>query len=248
MSHHSCGSFSDDDACTAHLRDKRWGPESGNDSYVPTSGHDYGWWLPTRGLVECRMCHHQTSPTAGTVFHGAPRAACGSGSGLCTRRHTARKALRPWPWPEQIQVLLSDSVGDVAEVARGHASTMPTLCIARTCGNRRDVCRRGGSRVGTGRGVEKKVPVAVAVELDEDKACPGANRVRERGARRRAQFEGLHPGQRGKKGLLPPERTAGGRLPLGRQRPGTDTRQSSRGGWRPGGSRSSPGFTHSLAT
>ena len=159
--------FSDDDACTAHLRDKRWGPNLER-FMCPDCGHDYGWWLPTRGLVECRMCHHQTSPTAGTVFHGA------------------RVPLWKWFWgyvPGGAQQerhcghglgqadsgLLSDSVGDVAEVARGP-------CVQR--------CQRyvlqglveidetyvGGREPGRpGRGVEKKVPVAVAVELDEDK-------------------------------------------------------------------------------
>ena len=62
--------FGTHDDCFEHLKMTRWGPNL--EKFVCAScGHTEGWWLPTRRLVECHECHHQTSPTAGTIFHGA---------------------------------------------------------------------------------------------------------------------------------------------------------------------------------
>lgn len=60
--------FGSETACLAHLRHIRWG--DGLERFAcPACGHTRGWWLPRRQLIECRDCHHQTSVTAGTVFH-----------------------------------------------------------------------------------------------------------------------------------------------------------------------------------
>ena len=62
--------FGDDAKCKAFLKETRWGANL--ERFIcPDCGHEHGWWLPKRQLVECRDCHHQTSPTAGTILHGA---------------------------------------------------------------------------------------------------------------------------------------------------------------------------------
>lgn len=60
--------FPDDDACKEHLKRVRWGENL--DRFVcPDCRCTRGWWLGGRKLVECAECHHQASPTAGTLFH-----------------------------------------------------------------------------------------------------------------------------------------------------------------------------------
>ena len=142
--------FGDDAACAAYLRKARWGPNL--ERFVcPDCGHSRGWWLPTRGLVECRECHHQTSPTAGTVFHGAPRAALEVVLGYVSRGSLEERP-RGHGVGQADPGLLPDCLDDAAEAPRGHASTMPTLCPAGTCGGRRDIRWRPGT--GSAGGVE----------------------------------------------------------------------------------------------
>lgn len=62
--------FGTDEACREELKRRRWG-EHLERFACPECDHPKGWWLPQRNLVECGDCHHQTSVTAGTVFHGA---------------------------------------------------------------------------------------------------------------------------------------------------------------------------------
>lgn len=56
--------FPDEDACIAYLRSVRW-----PDGFRCPKCGDAGWGLKGRPLFECRQ-GHQTSLTAGTVFHG----------------------------------------------------------------------------------------------------------------------------------------------------------------------------------
>ncbi|MDP1847621.1 MAG: IS1595 family transposase [Solirubrobacteraceae bacterium] len=60
--------FPDDEACLAYLERLRWG-----DGFVcrfcGTVGGD--WWPLRRGLRRCAACRHETSVTAGTIFHGS---------------------------------------------------------------------------------------------------------------------------------------------------------------------------------
>jgi len=59
--------FATDAACAQELAERRW-PEGFR---CPHCAHDRGWYTATRQLYECARCHRQTSPTAGTVFHGS---------------------------------------------------------------------------------------------------------------------------------------------------------------------------------
>ena len=158
--------FSDDDACTAHLRDKRWGPNL--ERFIcPDCGHDYGWWLPTRGLVECRMCHHQTSPTAGTVFHGA-RVPLWKWFWAMYQEAHSKKGVAAMALAKQIQVCYQTAwamLQKLREAMRQRCQRYVLQGLVEI-----DETYVGGREPGRpGRGVEKKVPVAVAVELDEDK-------------------------------------------------------------------------------
>ena len=158
--------FSDDDACTAHLRDKRWGPNLER-FMCPDCGHDYGWWLPTRGLVECRMCHHQTSPTAGTVFHGA-RVPLWKWFWAMYQEAHSKKGIAAMALAKQIQVCYQTAwamLQKLREAMRQRCQRYVLQGLVEI-----DETYVGGREPGRpGRGVEKKVPVAVAVELDEDK-------------------------------------------------------------------------------
>lgn len=57
--------FPDDDACLDYLEKLRW-PKGFR---CPNCGHDDGYRLEHRRLIQCAVCRHQTSATAGTIFH-----------------------------------------------------------------------------------------------------------------------------------------------------------------------------------
>jgi hypothetical protein len=57
--------FATDEQCEEALWELRW-PKG---FICPNCGHDDGCVLSTRRLIQCRLCHHQTSVTAGTIFH-----------------------------------------------------------------------------------------------------------------------------------------------------------------------------------
>lgn len=57
--------FPDDDACLDYLEKLRW-PQG---FICPNCGHDVGYRITYRRLIQCAVCRHQTSPTAGTIFH-----------------------------------------------------------------------------------------------------------------------------------------------------------------------------------
>lgn len=57
--------------CRSELRNFRW-----QDNFVCRScGHKHAYWIRTRHVYECanKSCKKQTSPTAGTQFHGAKK-------------------------------------------------------------------------------------------------------------------------------------------------------------------------------
>jgi len=157
--------FGTDEACLEELKRRRWGADLERFA-CPACGHPKGWWLSHRRLVECAACHHQTSVTAGTVFHGA-RAA-------------------PWKWLWAAYQLAQDKKGIAAmELAKQVGVCYQTawtmlqkLRWAMRCRNQRYVLQGlvevddayvGGQAEGTGttgRGAAKKTPIAVAVELD----------------------------------------------------------------------------------
>ena len=59
--------FPTEDDCRSAIAAHRWSsahlPECGR------CGESYGWQLRGRDLFECGHCHHQSSVTAGTIFH-----------------------------------------------------------------------------------------------------------------------------------------------------------------------------------
>ena len=56
--------FASEEACREYLRQLRW-PEG---FVCPRCGGDAAW-SASRGRLICRACRHQTSATAGTIFH-----------------------------------------------------------------------------------------------------------------------------------------------------------------------------------
>jgi Transposase zinc-ribbon domain/ISXO2-like transposase domain len=57
--------FGTDEQCEAALMQMRW-PKG---FICPNCSHDDGYRLTDRRLIQCAVCHHQTSVTAGTIFH-----------------------------------------------------------------------------------------------------------------------------------------------------------------------------------
>lgn len=156
--------FGEDAACTAHLREVRWGANL--ERFIcPDCGHDRGWWLPTRGLVECRDCHHQTSPTAGTVFHGA-RIPIWKWFWAMYQEAHSKKGIAAMTLAKQIQVCYQTAwtmLHKLREAMRQRCQHYLLQGLVEI-----DETYVGGKEPGRpGRGVEKKVPVAAAVELDE---------------------------------------------------------------------------------
>jgi len=160
------GRFGTEEACWEHLRNTRWGPNLERFA-CGGCGQTQGWWLGHRRLVECCECHHQTSVTAGTVFHAA------------------RVPLWKWFWA--IYQLAQDKKGIAAlELAKQigvcYGTAWLMLLKLRRAMRRRnegyvlqglvevDETYVGGEEPGRpgrpGRDSDKKVPVAVALELD----------------------------------------------------------------------------------
>ena len=160
--------FGTTEACWDHLKETRWGSDLERFS-CPACGHVKGWWLQHRKLVECCECHHQTSVTAGTVFHGV------------------RTPLWKWFWA--IYQLAQDKKGIAAltlakQIRVCYDTAWLMLSKLRRAMRRRDEryvlqglvevdeTYVGGEEPGhRGRpsaDSKKKVPVAVALELRDD--------------------------------------------------------------------------------
>lgn len=59
--------FSSNESCAKHLAEQRW-----PDGFIcPQCKHHQAWFLSKRNLYECKDCRHQTSVTAGTLFHNS---------------------------------------------------------------------------------------------------------------------------------------------------------------------------------
>lgn len=56
--------FDTQEKCVAYLRELRWP----NGFVCPNCEHDDGYELAARPLIQCAVCHRQTSVTAGTIF------------------------------------------------------------------------------------------------------------------------------------------------------------------------------------
>jgi hypothetical protein len=57
--------FNSEEACLEFLKQLRW-PHG---FMCPNCSHDDGYFLTCRPLIQCVLCRHQTSVTAGTLFH-----------------------------------------------------------------------------------------------------------------------------------------------------------------------------------
>jgi len=57
--------FPDEAACVRFLIQSRW-PDGFE---CPRCGGKEYWWKESRGLLQCKLCGYQASPTAGTVMH-----------------------------------------------------------------------------------------------------------------------------------------------------------------------------------
>ena len=156
--------FGADPDCLTQLKALRWGAELERFA-CPACGHPRGWWLGKRQLMECCQCHHQTSVTAGTVFH----------------------ALRSplWKWFWAAYQLAQDKKGIAAlelckQIGVSYTTAWLMLHKLRRAMRDRNQCYVlkglvevddayvGGEAEGrAGRGAAHKTPVAVAVELDQ---------------------------------------------------------------------------------
>ncbi len=156
--------FSTDQTCAQYLAEQRWP----NGFQCPRCGHDHGHSLHCRALYECAQCKHQTSVTAGTIFH------------------STNLPLTKWFWA--IYWVASDKGGISAlrlskllEVSWPTARNM--LRKLRSAMADRDSLYRlsewvevddalvGGKRAGKrGRGAEGKAPVLVACENEGQRA------------------------------------------------------------------------------
>jgi len=157
--------FGDQTACALHLKKVRWGPKL--ERFVcPDCGRERGWWLPTRQLVECRYCHHQTSATAGTVFHGA-RVPLWKWFWAMYQEAYSKKGIAAMALAKQIQVCYQTAwlmLQKLREAMRQRCERYVLQGLVEV-----DETYVGGREPGRpGRGVEKKVPVGVAVELDNN--------------------------------------------------------------------------------
>lgn len=57
--------FTTEEAGKRHLAEQRWALGFA----CPKCSHNQFWLLGKRGLFDCKQCRHQTSVTAGTIFH-----------------------------------------------------------------------------------------------------------------------------------------------------------------------------------
>lgn len=58
-------SFRTEDDCLEYIEKVRWP----NGFICPNCGHDFGYRIKERRLIQCAVCRKQTSITAGTIFH-----------------------------------------------------------------------------------------------------------------------------------------------------------------------------------
>lgn len=161
-------------ACIQYLVSLRWP----NGFRCPECEHNEAWETK-RGLFQCRKCRHQTSVTAGTIFHDS------------------RKPLRLWfeaMWHITSQKYGANALGLQRILAFGSYHTawnwLQRLRRAMVRPDRDnlngtvevDETYIGGERSGKrGRGAENKSLVVIAVEdksNDEDESSKGIGRVR----------------------------------------------------------------------
>jgi transposase-like protein len=150
--------FQTDEACFEYLKQLRW-PDG---FHCPKCGHSDAYFMAKRKVFQCAKCRHQTSVTAGTIFH---------------RSHTP---LRKWFWA--IYLVGSDKRGCSAKrlekmIGVHYATAWLIIHKIRKAMGDRDALYRlfdliemddsyfGGASSGKrGRGAANKSKVIVAVE------------------------------------------------------------------------------------
>jgi transposase-like protein/Zn ribbon nucleic-acid-binding protein len=59
--------FKDEESCRNYLFEMRW-----SEGFIcPKCNHQAKYWITSENLIHCSNCGHQTSLTAGTLFHGS---------------------------------------------------------------------------------------------------------------------------------------------------------------------------------
>ena len=161
-------------ACIQYLVSLRW-PDG---FFCPECDHSEAWETK-RGLFQCKHCRHQTSVTAGTIFHNS------------------RKPLRLWfeaMWHITSQKYGANALGlqRILDLGSYHTAWnwLHKLRRAMVRPGREDLNGTvevdetyiGGARSGKrGRGAENKTLVVIAVEdksNDQDKNSKGIGRIR----------------------------------------------------------------------
>jgi len=151
--------FGTEKACASAIAKYRWP----NGFVCPVCGHIASWYIETRKVYQCSKCKHQTSVTAGTLFH------------------STNLPLVKWFWA--IYLMVSDKRGISAmrlskQIKVSWLTARNMLSKLRTAMAHRDSVYRlveeliemddtyiGGQRPGKrGRGAAGKKPVLIAVE------------------------------------------------------------------------------------
>lgn len=154
--------YGTEDQCCQALYQLRWP----NEYVCPECGNTTGCQLKTRPLYQCHKCHHQTSLTAGSVFHGTklPLNKWFLAIYLLTQRKKSTSALQ-----------LSHEIGVNYNTAWTIKDKLMRVMMERDQGKRLsgrieiDDAYLGGERAGKrGRGSPNKAPFVAAVETTQD--------------------------------------------------------------------------------
>lgn len=150
--------FPDDEACLKEIASTRW-PEG---FQCGKCGHGSGWLLKSRPGYECGHCHHQTSITAGTLFHASKLALTqwfwaiywvSSDKGSISALRLAKLLGVSWRTAHKMLRKLRTAMGHQDSLYRLHGVI------------ELDDAFIGGKRAGKrGRGAAGKTPVIVACE------------------------------------------------------------------------------------
>ncbi len=164
--------FANDDACRKYLLRCRW-----RDGFVcPQCGERSDTWLTARGYLHCRLCGHQSSATAGTIFEGTRYSlqTWFNAMWFVTSQKDGASALglqrvlgfgsyqTAWAWLHKLRRAM---IRPDRDRLKGRIEVDETYVGG---------CGKGGKR---GRGAERKEIVIIAVELHSPK---GFGRVRMR--------------------------------------------------------------------
>jgi len=152
--------FSSEEACFEYLKNLHWP----NGFRCPVCGESEHYFLSGNRLFQCKNCKHQTSITAGTVFHKLhhPLSVLVWAVYLVS---TTKKGLSAMELQRKLGIHSYKSAWLLLQKIRQAMSPVGRLKL--TAEVEVDETYIGGSREGKrGRGAENKIPVAVAVETD----------------------------------------------------------------------------------